>query len=310
MIDGDASMLSPGSAGTRRSRRSQAAWSRFGRSSSTRAISTPTTLLSTSSRPWSSARAMSSSSIAAVGVGASGGGAGCGARLETLVDRARAGDRHAFDELMLRAAFMLPTGCRAHHSPWAAATPTFTLLRTRRTRRRHAIRHTGPASGGHVRNRPCCFRPGGRNDQSVGARSERASRTHPDPFIPRSMRRRSVFPMAEAVRFELTDRCRSAVFKTAGLNRSPKPPGPRHRRRSGGTVPRFPLFRHLTTRSLGMPAPWHPTPAARVRTPRRRGTPRPSRRATSGSPRASPLHRTRRRCRPGPNTGRTHSCRD
>lgn len=31
--------------------------------------------------------------------------------------------------------------------------------------------------------------------------------------------------LAEAVRFELTDPCGSAVFKTAGLNRSPKPPG-------------------------------------------------------------------------------------
>ena len=31
--------------------------------------------------------------------------------------------------------------------------------------------------------------------------------------------------VAEAVRFELTDPCGSAVFKTAGLNRSPKPPG-------------------------------------------------------------------------------------
>ena len=30
--------------------------------------------------------------------------------------------------------------------------------------------------------------------------------------------------LAEAVRFELTDPCESAVFKTAGLNRSPKPP--------------------------------------------------------------------------------------
>ena len=30
--------------------------------------------------------------------------------------------------------------------------------------------------------------------------------------------------VAEAVRFELTDPCESAVFKTAGLNRSPKPP--------------------------------------------------------------------------------------
>jgi hypothetical protein len=32
--------------------------------------------------------------------------------------------------------------------------------------------------------------------------------------------------LAEAVRFELTDDLSSAVFKTAGLNRSPKPPGP------------------------------------------------------------------------------------
>ena len=32
--------------------------------------------------------------------------------------------------------------------------------------------------------------------------------------------------LAEAVRFELTDPCGSAVFKTAGLNHSPKPPGP------------------------------------------------------------------------------------
>jgi hypothetical protein len=32
--------------------------------------------------------------------------------------------------------------------------------------------------------------------------------------------------LAEAVRFELTDPCGSAVFKTAGLNRSPKPPAP------------------------------------------------------------------------------------
>ena len=31
--------------------------------------------------------------------------------------------------------------------------------------------------------------------------------------------------LAEAVKFELTDPCGSAVFKTAGLNRSPKPPG-------------------------------------------------------------------------------------
>ena len=32
-------------------------------------------------------------------------------------------------------------------------------------------------------------------------------------------------PVAETVRFELTDGCPSAVFKTAGLNRSPKSPG-------------------------------------------------------------------------------------
>ena len=30
--------------------------------------------------------------------------------------------------------------------------------------------------------------------------------------------------MAEAVRFELTDGCPSTVFKTVGLNHSPKPP--------------------------------------------------------------------------------------
>jgi hypothetical protein len=30
--------------------------------------------------------------------------------------------------------------------------------------------------------------------------------------------------LAETVRFELTDPCGSAVFKTAGLNRSPKSP--------------------------------------------------------------------------------------
>ena len=32
-------------------------------------------------------------------------------------------------------------------------------------------------------------------------------------------------PVAETVRFELTDGCPSAVFKTAGLNHSPKSPG-------------------------------------------------------------------------------------
>ncbi len=31
--------------------------------------------------------------------------------------------------------------------------------------------------------------------------------------------------LAETVRFELTDGCPSAVFKTAGLNHSPKSPG-------------------------------------------------------------------------------------
>ena len=33
-----------------------------------------------------------------------------------------------------------------------------------------------------------------------------------------------ILNLAEAVRFELTDNCSSAVFKTAGLNHSPKPP--------------------------------------------------------------------------------------
>jgi hypothetical protein len=33
------------------------------------------------------------------------------------------------------------------------------------------------------------------------------------------------FVLAETVRFELTDPCGSAVFKTAGLNRSPTSPG-------------------------------------------------------------------------------------
>lgn len=36
--------------------------------------------------------------------------------------------------------------------------------------------------------------------------------------------------LAETVRFELTDPCGSAVFKTAGLNRSPKSPGAMSRR--------------------------------------------------------------------------------
>jgi hypothetical protein len=53
--------------------------------------------------------------------------------------------------------------------------------------------------------------------------------------------------LAEAVRFELTDPCGSAVFKTAGLNHSPKPPGPairivaqgvRAARRFGNAAPR------------------------------------------------------------------------
>ena len=43
----------------------------------------------------------------------------------------------------------------------------------------------------------------------------------------RLVTRMNAEPVAETVRFELTDGCPSAVFKTAGLNHSPKSPGSR-----------------------------------------------------------------------------------